>query len=62
MNKPIEFSLPINKYLDQVDDCVKFTNNENTPYMAAQLVQKAHHAVLASGVYIDACKECRKRP
>ena len=30
--------------------------------MYAQVIQKAHHAVLAYGIYVDDCKEWSKNP
>ena len=57
MNEPIDLYLPIDKYFKKTDDCVQFVDNGKTPYTAAQVIQKANHAVLASGTYTDSCKE-----
>ena len=60
MNEPIELSLPIDKYFKRIDDWFQFYNDGNTPYMAEQVIQKAHHTILASGIYVDTCKEWKK--
>ena len=41
---------------------MQFTNDGKTPYTSAKFIQKAHHEVLASGIYDDACKYLRKIP
>ena len=56
MNKPIDSSLSIDKYFYIMDEYIQFDENGNTPYTAEQVIQKAHRAVFASGVYVDACK------
>ena len=62
MNELIDLSLPIDKYFDWIDECVQFENDGKTPYTASQFIQKAHHAVLETAIYVDACKEWRKNP
>ena len=57
MNNLIDLSLTIDKYFKRIDDYVQFVNNSKTPYTAEQFIQKSHHPVLASGIYIDICKE-----
>ena len=54
MNKPIDSSLPINKYFGIINDYMQFNANSKTPYMVAQVFQKYHHVVLASGIHVDA--------
>ena len=56
MNKTIDLYFLIDKYFEQIDECVQFVNNIKTPYTEAQVIQKAHHMVLPSGIYVDACK------
>ena len=62
MNEPIELSLPIDKYFKHIDDWFQFSKDGNMPYMAEQVIQKAHHTILASGIYVDTCKERKKNP
>ena len=50
INKPVYSSLPINKYFNQINDCVQFDNDGKTPYTEEQVVQNAHHVVLVSGI------------
>ena len=61
MNRLIDSSLLIGKYFEKIDDCLQFTDDGKTLYMEAQVIKKAHHAVLASGIYVDTCKEWRKK-
>ena len=56
MNEPIDSSLPIDKYFNQIDDCIQFDGDDNIPYIASKVVQNYHHVLLASVVYVDACK------
>ena len=56
MNETIDSSFPIDKYFDRINDWFQFANDDNTPYTAAQFIHKAHHVVLASGIYIDVRK------
>ena len=39
-----------------------FSNHGKMPYTAEKVFQKAHHTVLAFGVYVDACKKWGKNP
>ena len=41
---------------------MQFYGDVKTPYMEAQVIQKAHHVVLAYGIFVDACKEWSKNP
>ena len=54
MNYPIDLSMLIQKYFECVDDCIQYTEDKNTPYMVAQVLQKANHVVPASSLYVDA--------
>ena len=60
MNEPIDSSLPIDKYFERIDDFIQYANARNTPYKLAQVIQKAHHKVLVSGIYVDAYKEWKR--
>ena len=53
INKPINLSLLIDKYIELVDDCVQYADEGTTPDMSAQVIQKAHHTVLTLGLYVD---------
>ena len=61
MNEPIDSSLLIDKYFEHIYDCVQFNDDGNIIYMEAQVTPKSHHKVLASGIYVDACKKWRKK-
>ena len=39
---------------------MQFTNGGKTPYMVAQIIQKSHHALLASEIHVCAWKEWRE--
>ena len=60
MNELIDTSLTIDKWFERINDCIQCVDYENTPYTVAQVIQKAHHAVLELGLYVNACKELRK--
>ena len=57
INEPIDSSLTINKHFEKIDDCIQFADDGKTPYTATQFIYKAHHMILASIMYLDACKE-----
>ena len=61
MNRLIDSSLLIDKYFEQINDCLQFTDDGKTFYMETQVIKKVHQAVLASGIYVDTCKEWRKK-
>ena len=50
----------MNKYSDIVDDWTQYADDRKTLYTSEQVLQKSHHAVLASGLYVDACNEWGK--
>ena len=62
MNKTMDSLLPIDKYFKVIGECLKYKVNRKTSYTMAQVIQKSHHAVLASALYIHLCKEWRKKP
>ena len=37
-----------------------YADDDKTPYTSGKVPNNAHHVVLASGLYIYACKECIK--
>ena len=49
----------MDEYFNQFYDWVQFSDNVNMPCKATDVIQKAHHVVLASGMYIDDFKEWR---
>ena len=57
MNYTIDASLKIDKHFEHVKDCIQYTDDVNTLYTTAQMLQKAHHAVMAPVVCMDACEE-----
>ena len=53
MNNPIDSSLPTENCFKRINELIHYTGNDMTLYTAAQVIQKAQHAVLASGMYIN---------
>ena len=60
MNEPIQLPLPIDKYFEKINECMQFANDSKTRCTSEQVIQKYHHEVLVSGIYVDACNELRK--
>ena len=58
----INVSLPINKYFEGIDDYTKYVDDNKTLCTAAKMLYKADHTVLASGLYLNACKELKENP
>ena len=61
MNDPIDSSLLINKYFEQVDNFIQYADNRNMPYKATQVIQNVNHVMLISGLYTDTCKKRSKK-
>ena len=47
MNDPTNLYLPIDNYFECIDNYIQYACGGKTPYTAAQVIQKAHYAVLA---------------
>ena len=45
----IKVDRPIDVYLQQVEDAIQFSQDRNTPFTPAQIVQTAYHAVKKKG-------------
>ena len=56
MEEPLDTSQPIHVYFRRVDDCVQFAMDANSPFSAQQILETAHYAISASGLYGDGCK------
>lgn len=54
---PIGIGLPINVYFQNIDNCIQYTADTNTPFMTAQILQMAYHDVLQTSKYKNALKE-----
>ena len=62
MNEPLDGSQPIDIFFKRIDNAVQYADDGNTPYTPQQILQTVFHAVNATGMYKDACKEWRKKP
>ena len=54
MNEPIDSSLPVGKYFEQVNDFIQYADAEKTLYTDAKVLHKAHLSVFTLGLYIIA--------
>ena len=61
MKNTIDASLKIDKHFEHVKKCIQHTDDVTMLYTAAQVPQKAHHAVLAPVVCVDDCEEWIKK-
>ena len=48
---------PMDGYLNRINDVVQFSVDRNTLFTAKTILQIVHPAIIASGKYVDACKE-----
>ena len=62
LTERIDVSLPINKYFEGIDYYTKYVDDNKTLCMAAKVLQKTDHTFLASGLYLNACKELKENP
>ena len=45
-----------------IDDEVQYSSEASTPFLPAQVLQMANHAVRYSGIYTYACKDWNRKP
>ena len=53
--------MPINKYFEQIDDCIQYEDDDNQPLTAAQIIDNAYNTVLATGLYTEPIKAWHKK-
>jgi hypothetical protein len=61
MNEPFDATLSIDLFFHKIDDCIQYATDGDVAFTAAQILQSAYHAVNSCGLYIDGCKEWRKK-
>ena len=61
MSEPYDPSLPIDVFFKRIDDAIQYADDGKVPFTKPQILQMVYHAVSASGMFQDACKEWRKR-
>ena len=61
MMEAYDASQPIDIFFKRIDDCVRYAHDGGVPIDNNQILQTAYHEVHASGIYIDACKEWRRK-
>lgn len=61
LNEPLDPSLPIDVYFKKIDDTAQYAADGNTPFTPEQILQAAYHAVSSTGLYIEPCKQWRRR-
>ena len=62
MHLPIDSTQPIDLYFQRIDDSVQYAADGNVAFTPGQILQTSYHAVSASGLYNEACKEWRRKP
>ena len=61
MDEAFDSTIPIEAYFKNIDDAVKYADDAGTPFSKQQILQTAYHAISASGLYKEACKQWRKQ-
>ena len=62
MDEPLDPSFPIDIYFKRIDECVKFSTDDETAYTPEKIIQTAYYAISSSNLYTDAWKEWRRKP
>jgi len=62
MDEPFDPSVPIDVYFKRIDECVQYATDAETAYTSEQILQTAYYAISSSNLYLDACKEWRRKP
>jgi hypothetical protein len=62
MKTPFDPSQPIEVLFDQIEDTADLAAAANAAYTAAQIVVYGYNLVFPTGVFIDACRDWRRRP
>jgi hypothetical protein len=62
MKTPFDPSQPIEVLFDQIEDTADLAAAANVAYTAAQIVVYGYNLVFQTGVFIDACRDWRRRP
>ena len=51
-NEAFDTTMPIDKYFEQMDDCIQYVYDEKQTYTAAHIINNAYNTVLDTGLYI----------
>ena len=62
MDEPFDSAVPIDVYFKHIGECVQFATDAETAYTPELILQTAYYAISSSNLYIDACKEWRRKP
>jgi hypothetical protein len=62
MKKPYDPSQPIECLFDQFEDAVDLAAAANAAYTPAQIVAYPYNTVFQTGLFTDACHNCRRKP
>jgi len=55
-------NLPIESFIDQIEDCVALADAAAAPYSPAQIIAIAYNVLFSTGMFPDACRDWRRRP
>ena len=55
-------SLPIETFFTKIEECQKFAAPGDTSYTPQQILSTAHQGIFHSGVFLEGCKDWRKKP
>ena len=55
-------NLPIESFIDQIEDGVALADAAAAPYSPAQIIAIAYNVLFSTGMFPDACRDWRRRP
>ena len=62
MREPLDPSQPLDTFFAKIEECQELAAAGNTPYTPEQVLAIAYQTLFSSGVYVDGCKEWRRKP
>ena len=55
-DESLYITIPIDKYVEIIDECIHYADGENQPYTAAQIINNTYSTVSTKGLYKESIK------
>ena len=56
-DETLDTTIPIDKYFEQIDDCIQYANYGNQPYTAAHIINNTYNTVLFKVLFQEPIKK-----
>ena len=61
MPTTLDTTIPIEKYLEQIDECIQYADYDKQPYTAVQTINNAYNKVFNTRLYKELNNMCLKK-